>query len=99
MDQAETQAILQAILPRLEELSAEAKRTNLRLASLENTVGELKSDVADLKADMAGLKTELRTLRQETMRRFDHVDETLKWAGAKLMEHDEAIFTLKRKQA
>lgn len=106
MDEDETTRILNVVLGRLDEQSAMLQGMRLELgevkgdlAGLKNEVVGLKTDVTGLKDEVAGLRTEFQAFRQEAERRFDGIDGKLDWLAAKVMEHDQAIFQLKRKQA
>lgn len=85
MDQDETHRLLRVVLGRLEELSAEFKGMKHEIAELGGAVTKLQSDVTKLQGDVA--------------KRFDAMDARLEWLASKMMDHDEAIFQLKRKQA
>ena len=92
VDQDETQRLLRVVLGRLEELSAEFKGMKHEIAELSGAVAKLQGDVTKLQGDVT-------KLQGDVTKRFDAVDARLEWLASKTMDHDEAIFQLKRKQA
>lgn len=81
----ETKEILRAIRGRLEEVNG--------------TLDGLTHAVARLEGRVEKVELELAAFRQDVTGRFDRVDEKLGYVGEKWLEHDQAIFQLKRKQA
>ncbi len=80
-------------------LKADVSGLKADVAELKSDVALLETDVASLKGEVAELRTELKAFRQETTKRFDGIDGKLEWLTAKVFDHDEVIFHLKRKQA
>jgi hypothetical protein len=88
----EMQALLKAIMGRLEELSAEMRGLNTGVKGLN-----AKVDGLDAKVD--GLKDELKEFRRETEETLDKIEEHFEHLAVKWMEHDEQLRKIKRRQA
>lgn len=84
---------------RIGALEVKVDRLEVKVDRLEAKVDRLEARVETVEQGLVALRQESAAFQQDVTMRLDAIEHKLEYFGEKWMEHDHAIYQLKRRQA